>query len=107
MAISLPMVVGEAVWPWVRDSIGTSAYSSARLRGAGGWDSMGGRFGERGLRIRTSFEVAKHQQAKQHWSVADAQKQGMDEQAPGLSTDVNIRRPTGLDQGIFKFDKVN
>jgi hypothetical protein len=26
------MVVGEAVWPWVRDSIGTSAYSSASLQ---------------------------------------------------------------------------
>ena len=32
MASSLPMVVGEAVWPWVRDSIGTSAYSSASLQ---------------------------------------------------------------------------
>ena len=32
MAISLPMVVGEAVWPWVRDSMGTSAYSSANLQ---------------------------------------------------------------------------
>jgi hypothetical protein len=32
MASSLPMVVGEAVWPCVRDSIGTSAYSSASLQ---------------------------------------------------------------------------
>ena len=24
------MVVGDAVWPWVRESIGTSAYSDAR-----------------------------------------------------------------------------
>lgn len=31
MAISLPMVVGLAVWPWVLESIGASAYSSANL----------------------------------------------------------------------------
>ncbi len=30
MAISLPRVVGEAVWPWVRESIGWAACSSAR-----------------------------------------------------------------------------
>ncbi len=29
-AISLPIVVGLAGWPWVRDSIGTSARSCAR-----------------------------------------------------------------------------
>src|SRR3546814_4165447 len=34
LAISLPTVVGDAVWPWVRESIGSAACSCAIARSA-------------------------------------------------------------------------